>query len=142
MMSSLTRVLPRARVASASGAVRQAGGVLLTETVVVSRLGVELSAAMAPWRRPSATPDPGKVLMDLALMLALGGDCLAGLIVTHAALAPEPLTHDSGDVCVSLHDASHQIMRPPNRRDHVVNRQIPFEGSSCDLLERRSGPPR
>jgi len=62
-----------------SGAVGQAGGVLLTETVRVTGLDRELSAALSPWRKPLATHDPGKVLCDLAIALVLGGDCLADI---------------------------------------------------------------
>lgn len=61
----------------ASGAVGQAGGVLLTETVRATGLDRELAAVLAPWRKPLARHDPGKVLLDLAVALALGGDCLA-----------------------------------------------------------------
>jgi hypothetical protein len=51
--------------------------VLLTETLRLSGLDQALSAGLARWRRPLATHDPAKVLLDLALSLALGGDCLA-----------------------------------------------------------------
>ena len=63
-------------------AVGQAGGVLLTRTVDVAGLGRELSAGLGRWRRPFAVHDPGKIICDLAVSLALGGDCLAdvGLI--------------------------------------------------------------
>jgi len=50
-------------------AVGQAGGVLLTETIRSSGLGAGLSARLARWRRPTAVHDPGKVLLDLAVML-------------------------------------------------------------------------
>ena len=37
-----------------------------------------LSAALAPpWRSPRAGHDPGKVVLDLGIMLAAGGDCPA-----------------------------------------------------------------
>src|SRR5665647_3177131 len=36
-----------------------------------------LSTALSRWRKPSAVHDPGKIITDLALSLALGGDCLA-----------------------------------------------------------------
>jgi len=35
--------------------------------------------ALAPWRKPLATHDPGKILLDLAVSVAVGGDCLADL---------------------------------------------------------------
>lgn len=54
-------------------AVGQAGGVLLTETVRATGLAAELSRALAPWRKQFSRHDPGKILTDLALMLAVGG---------------------------------------------------------------------
>ncbi|MEE4493500.1 IS1380 family transposase [Streptomyces sp. BE230] len=57
--------------------VSQAGGVLLVETVRKAGLDTAISAALAPWRKPRAVHDPGKVLLDVALAVALGGDCLA-----------------------------------------------------------------
>lgn len=32
-----------------------------------------------PWRKPRAVHNPGKVLLDVALAVALGGDCLADI---------------------------------------------------------------
>lgn len=60
-----------------AGVVSQAGGIVLTETVRATGLAAGLSSALAPWRRPLARHDPGKVIADLALSLAMGGDCLA-----------------------------------------------------------------
>jgi hypothetical protein len=57
--------------------VSQAGGVLLVETVRKSGLDQAMSAALAPWRKARAVHDPGKILLDIALAVALGGDCLA-----------------------------------------------------------------
>ena len=54
-----------------------AGGVLLTRTASTVALDAALSAALAPWRRPFARHDPGKIVLDLAISLAIGGDCLA-----------------------------------------------------------------
>jgi len=70
--------------AAGSGVVSQAGGVALVETVRVSGLDRELSAGLSRWRRPLAVHDPGKVLLDLAVTLALGGDCLADVAVLRA----------------------------------------------------------
>jgi len=62
-VTKTTRFYPRVQVdTAATGAVGQAGGVLLTQTVVASGLGRELSAALSPWRRPFAVHDPAKVL--------------------------------------------------------------------------------
>lgn len=73
-MKNTTGFYPRLRVdTAATPAVGQAGGVLLTQTVAASGLGRELSAALAPWRRPFAVHDPAKVLLDLAIAVAIGG---------------------------------------------------------------------
>jgi hypothetical protein len=64
--------------------VSQAGGVLLTETVRTVGLDRALSATLAPWRAPTAVHDPAKVLLDLAVTLAVGGDCLADIAVLRA----------------------------------------------------------
>lgn len=84
-MKQGSRFYPRVQVdTSRSGAVGQAGGVLLTETVAAAGLDTALSAALAPWRKPLAIHDPGKVVLDLALSLALGGDCLADIALLRA----------------------------------------------------------
>ncbi|SDN39931.1 Transposase DDE domain group 1 [Streptomyces wuyuanensis] len=59
------------------GVVSQAGAVLLAETVRKSGLDAAISAALEPWRKARAVHDPGKILLDVALAVALGGDCLA-----------------------------------------------------------------
>lgn len=84
-MSHVTRLYPRVHLDTADvPAVGQAGGVLLTETVAVTGLGRGLSAALSAWRKPTAVHDPGKVVADLAIALALGGDCLADVAVLRA----------------------------------------------------------
>lgn len=84
-MKKLIGSYPRVRVQGDSGAVvSQAGGVLLVETVRKAGLDTAISAALAPWRKPRAVHDPGKVLLDLALAVALGGDCLSDVAVLRA----------------------------------------------------------
>ena len=74
-MNKRSGMYPRLRVDSAAvPAVAQAGGVLLTRTVETSGLGILLSRALGPWRKSLARHDPAKVLLDLAISLALGGD--------------------------------------------------------------------
>ena len=76
---------PKLTVGAASvGAVGQAGGVLLTSTVRASGLDRELSAALAPWAPRGARHDPGKVLTDLAISLALGGDACSDVSTLRA----------------------------------------------------------
>ncbi|MBO8192034.1 IS1380 family transposase [Streptomyces oryzae] len=80
---------PRVRVeGNGRGMVSQAGAVLLAKTVRKTGLDSAISAALAPWRKPRAVHDPGKILMDVALAVALGGDCLAdvGLLRAEPAL--------------------------------------------------------
>src|SRR5659263_330939 len=77
-----TGFYPRPKVdTSGRAAVGQAGGVLLTSTVRVAGLDAGLSSALARWRPAGATHDPAKVLLDLALTLALGGDTSSDLAV-------------------------------------------------------------
>src|SRR5665647_313150 len=84
-VTKTTGLYPQLRVdTDASGAVGQAGGVLLTETIAASGLGRELSAALARWRKPLAIHDPAKVITDLAVTLALGGDCMADIALLRA----------------------------------------------------------
>ncbi|MGW0701575.1 transposase [Streptomyces sp. NPDC002867] len=71
---------PRVRVEGGGrGVVSQAGSVLLAETVRKSGLDTAISAALTPWRKPRAVHDPGKILLDVTLAVALGGDCLADI---------------------------------------------------------------
>jgi hypothetical protein len=37
-----------------------------------------------PWRKPRAVHDPGKVLLDLALTVTLGRDCLSDVAMLRA----------------------------------------------------------
>jgi hypothetical protein len=78
LVKNSSGLFPPVRVdASGSGVVSQAGGVLLVETIRAVGLDRLLSRALAAWRKPTARHDPGKVVLDLAVALALGGDCLA-----------------------------------------------------------------
>jgi hypothetical protein len=80
-----TGFYPRPRVdTSGRTAVGQAGGVLLTSTVRAAGLDGALCAALAPWRPANAVHDPAKVLLDLAMTLALGGDTCSDLAVVRA----------------------------------------------------------
>jgi hypothetical protein len=50
---------------------------LLIELIRASGIDRALSTALALWRKPLAAIR--KMLLDLAIMLVLGGDCLAGV---------------------------------------------------------------
>ena len=87
-----TGLYPRVHVDTAKvTAVAQAGGVLLTETIRAAGLDRGLSEALAGWRKPLAVHDPGKILLDLAVSLVLGGDALSDL----ATLRAEPGVYGS-----------------------------------------------
>ena len=58
-------------------AVGLAGARLLTETSRVTGLGDELSRVLSAWRRSWAVHNPGKIILDLAVCVALGGRCLS-----------------------------------------------------------------
>ena len=84
-MSKRIGLYPRVRVEGGGrGVVSQAGAVLLVETVRKVGLDTAISAALAPWRKPRTVHDPGKVLLDIALATALGGDCLADVAMLRA----------------------------------------------------------
>jgi hypothetical protein len=51
----------------------------LTETIAAAGLGPVMSVALSGWRKPLAVHDPAKVVVDLAVTLALGGDYLADI---------------------------------------------------------------
>ena len=79
-MSQSTGFYPSVRVDSAGdGVVSQAGGLILAETVRVSGIGAGLSAGLEAWRKPFARHDPAKIITDLALSLATGGDCISDI---------------------------------------------------------------
>lgn len=54
---------------------------VLVEAARIAGLDRALSAALSRWRKPMAVHDQGKVITDLTLALALGGDCLADVAV-------------------------------------------------------------
>ena len=60
---------------------------LLTRTALVSGLAAGLSRALSRWRKPLAIHDPGKIVTDLAITLALSGDCLADAALLRAEAA-------------------------------------------------------
>ncbi|WP_288832852.1 IS1380 family transposase [uncultured Corynebacterium sp.] len=66
---------PRPRVDIAEvPAVSHAGAVLLTDTLHATGLADSLREALMPWTKPLAEHHASKVLLDLALTCAIGGD--------------------------------------------------------------------
>jgi len=70
--------------ADGPGMVSLAGGLLLVQTLRLTGLDRGLPAALGRWRAPRAVHDPGKIIADLAVALAMGGDCLADVAMLRA----------------------------------------------------------
>jgi hypothetical protein len=70
--------------ADGSGIVSQAGTLLLTQALRVTGLDRGLAVALGRWRAPRAVHDPGKIVADLAVAVAAGGDCLADVAMLRA----------------------------------------------------------
>jgi hypothetical protein len=70
--------------ADGKGLVSQAGAVLLVQALRVTGLDLGLREALGRWRAPRAVHDPGKIVADLAMAVALGGDCLADIAMLRA----------------------------------------------------------
>jgi hypothetical protein len=66
--------------------ISSSGSLLINEVVRFTGLGRGLSRALTQWRPMRASHDPGKVLLDVATAVALGGDCLADV----AAVRSQP----------------------------------------------------
>jgi Transposase DDE domain group 1 len=93
---------PRPKIvmsAESSGLVSHAGGLLLLQTLRVTGLEQCLSRQLQRWRSARAIHDPGKIIADLALTLALGGDCLADIALLRSQ--PELFGSVASDPTVS-----------------------------------------
>lgn len=109
---------PRVRVqGDGRQVVSQAGSVLLVETARRTGLDQAISVALAPWRKPRAVHDPGKVVLDLALAVAMGGDCLAdvGMLRAEPAVfgpvASDPTVSRLIDTLASCGDTALRAIR-------------------------------
>ena len=69
-----------------AGLVSHAGAALLLRTAEKIGLIRGLSERLGPWRKPAAIHDPGKIALDMAICLAVGGDCASDV----ALLRSEP----------------------------------------------------
>ena len=111
------RLYPRPRVdARGTAAVSQAGGALLVQTIRAAGLEEGLSAALEPWRKLGATHAPAKVLLDLAVAVALGGDCLADAAVVRA----EPAVFGSVASDATISRAVAALARDARTTDRVL----------------------
>jgi hypothetical protein len=132
---------PRVRVQdSGRQVVSQAGTVLLVETARKTGLDQAISRALAPWRKPRAVHDPGKILLDVALAVALGGDCLADVAMLRAEpavfgpVASDPTVSRLIDTLAASGEKSLQAIR--SARSEVRGRVWSLAGE--DAPEARS----
>ncbi|WP_063767837.1 IS1380 family transposase [Streptosporangium roseum] len=85
--------------ADGSRLIAQSGALLLLETLRVTGLDRTLSKQLQRWRPARAIHDPGKIIADLAVSLALGGHCLADIALLRSQ--PEPFGPTAVDPTVS-----------------------------------------
>jgi DDE family transposase len=71
-------------IAGGESLVSHAGGALLVETARRSGLVKALSTRLGSWRLPLAVHDPGKIVLDLAVAVALGGDAAGDVALLRA----------------------------------------------------------
>ena len=96
--------VPKVHLAAGGGSlISSSGASLLLQTASISGLATGLSQVLAPWRKPLAVHDPAKMILDLAVAVAVGGDCLADVSLLRAQ--PEVF----GPVCLRSPD------QPPTR---------------------------
>jgi hypothetical protein len=94
-------------IAGGESLVSHAGGALLVETVRRSGLSGQLSRLLGPWRKPLAVHDPGKIVADMAIAVALGGDAACDIAVLREVGTDRAVeaAHDRGvepDLCPVL----------------------------------------
>lgn len=85
--------------ATGTGVVSHAGLTLLLRTAEKLGLTRGLSEALVPWRKSLAAHDPGKVLLDLAVAVAAGGEHLCDIAVLRCE--PAVFGHVASDPTVS-----------------------------------------
>jgi hypothetical protein len=117
--------------------VSSSGALLLREAIRVAGVDRGLSNVLSPWRADRAVHDPGKVLLDVATAVALGGDCLADLGVVRAQpavfgpVASDPTVSRLFAVLAADADTAVAAIREARARARaaVWARQRPLAGS-------------
>ncbi|WP_406352252.1 IS1380 family transposase [Streptomyces sp. NBC_01635] len=133
---------PRVRVlGDGRQVVSQAGAVLLLDTVCKTGLDRAISAALTPWRRPRAVHDPGRILLDLALAVALGGNCLADVAMLRCEpavfgpVASDPTVSRLIDTLAGSGEVALQAIR--SARAEVRNRVWLLAGNKAPDADRQ-----
>jgi len=121
-------------IAGGESLVSHAGGVLLVETARRSGLAGQLSRLLGPWRRPMAVHDPGKIVTDLAIAVALGGDAACDIAVLRAQ--PGVFGHVASDPTVSR-----LITTLAADADQVLAAISAARAAARERVWRHAGPP-
>ncbi|MQY30932.1 IS1380 family transposase IS1676 [Nocardia sp. RB56] len=158
-MRKSSRWYPSLKVdGNGTGVVAQAGAVALARVAAKTGLDQALSQALAPWRTPLAVHDPGKIVLDLAMAVALGGDCAADIALLRnepgvfGSVASGPtvsrlvttLAADAAKVLSALRSARARARAAAWRRagewspDHAIDATDPLV---IDLPSTQRGPP-
>ncbi len=120
--------------------VSSAGAAMLLSTARVSGLADALSEGLSPWRAARSVHDPGKTVLDLAMAIALGGDCLADIAVVRAQpelfgpVASDPTVSRLFDSLVEGPGEAIAAIRAARAlaRDRVWSHRTPFTGQAQD----------
>ena len=132
--------------ADGRGVVGRAGTRLLSDLADATGLSGALSEALAPLRRRASGHDPGRVAVDLATMLADGGEAIADLAVlemTYAAAAPQrsPATKPpTSAAALSSASTTGPSRRAPLWRDPHHPRRVPPLATQAANIHPSNGP--
>lgn len=130
-----------------AGVVSQAGAVALVRTAAAVGLDRELSQALARWRKPLATHDPGKIVLDLAVTVAVGANRIWLAIVALAldltawlqtiALHHHPARRWEPKILrLQLFSISARLTRHARRTHLRLSRHAPHTGLLVTALDR------
>jgi nucleotide-binding universal stress UspA family protein len=116
--------------------ISSAGAAMLLSTARVGGLAKALSDGLASWRAARCVHDPGKTVLDLAVAIALGGDCLADIGVVRAQpelfgpVASDPTVSRLIDALAEQPDEAVAAIRAAraHARARVWTHRSPFAG--------------
>ena len=120
--------------------VSHAGGALLVETARRSGLSKQLSARLGRWRRPLASHDPGKIVLDLAIAVALGGDAACDIAVLRAQPGVFGLVASDSTVSTSRNGCG--CASSPTSTTAAPTPSGPLGNGTTPIATCRTGSPR
>ncbi len=120
--------------------ISSAGAAMLLSTARVSGLSKALGEGLAPWRTARSVHDPGKTVLDLAIAIGLGGDCLADIGVVRAqpelfgAVASDPTLSRLFDALAEQPGEAIETIRAAraHARERVWSHRSPFAENAGD----------